>query len=280
MSRRSGFSVVDLVGVMVACVLLAAVFCACSRFQHDHRRTRCKTNVSNIGKALAMYQHGHGDQYPFLASSPKGWDAKPTGTNLKIDPAGDGKGEYNISAFLFLLVRDGQSPNIFICAGEDAQADANTKEGAKYHWDFNSARNISYSYQAPLNHKGSGAYGSGVSTSSESELAILADKTPTANGKDTATTDWSKMDLADSQKRDGISQNHRGEMINILRADTRVTEANSGDAGIRDDNIYSCAESTYSTYDNPPVKPEVSLAGGLSIEKHVSEMDSFLIGPK
>ncbi len=296
MRRIKGFTLIELLVVIAIIALLVSILApGLNRVRELANRTKCKTNVSNIGKGLAMYQHGHGDQYPYINSSPTALVTTPTGVPTGLvnnKPAADSG--INISSFLFLLVRDGQAPNIFVCPSTEDRADANTRDNTVYHWDFSSYANngnreaISYSYQAPIHWHADGTYYvSGVTSSSESGLVILADRSPTYAGLPTDQVgsglkfNWAAP--GDAELTMGMSQNHtRGEWVNALCADTHVIESARADIGILSDSIYSSANSTYTAANNPPVDPEYSRGGDTAtddISKHISERDTFLIGP-
>ena len=239
--------------------------------------------MSAIGKGLAIYLSDNRDQYPWLVSDNR-WDAA-TGEGRLAEPSE--KTRYNVSALLFLLIRQGQAPGIFCCASTADCPDANTKAPTQrssyrsdFNWDFSpfqfgGVEHISYSYQAPMKDR-RGGWGSGVTADSNAAaLVILADRTPTYSGK-IATFNWAAPGGADPKT--GMSQNHTGgEMINLLYADLHVGESvGRADAGIRRDSVYSAAGlgadgNALDTSQGP---------GSLKLDDHRSPLDSFLLGPK
>jgi prepilin-type processing-associated H-X9-DG protein len=230
--------------------------------------------MSNIGKGLAVYMADNNDRFPWLISDNK-WDAS-TGASQTISPGADTT--YNVSTLLFVLIRDNQPPGIFICPSTSDAPDSNTKTSAGQNWDFSPFRiggweHVSYSYQAPMLDK-KGRWGSGINADSNNDLVILADRTPAYDGKN-AQFDWTNPGKAETKT--GMSQNHTGgEIINVLYADLHVADVKQADAGIRNDNIYSCAGSA-----GEETAPETSQGPGtLDITKHSSPKDSFLLGPK
>lgn len=286
MTRRTGLTtvgtVVLVVGILVGLVVLVALLVAIlmpglGRARELARRASCKSNLSNIGKGMAMYTASNGNEWPWLKSDNR-WDA-PTGAGRYMGPSP--QTTYNVSALLFMLVRDGQSSGIFRCASDTgAKADPNTMDmagGTAYNWDFSPYRmdsfeHVSYSYQAPVLDSDN-VWGSGVPTSPDPNLAIVADKTPTYAGK-AATFNWATPGKDDPQT--GMSQNHSGgEVINVLYADIHVAEAPRADVGVGGDNIYSCADSK----GKPPMPETNPGAGTLNISNHRSTKDSFLLGP-
>lgn len=279
MTRRTGFTLVEAVVVVAATAVLGVVLVAtmggCGSRGGIPARSRCKTNIANIGKGLAVYTGSYNDQWPWLISDNK-WDAA-TGASQTAGPSAGTT--YNVSAILFVLVRDNQAPGIFVCPSTADTPDPNTKTGANYNWDFSpfrsgGAEHVSYSYQAPIRDP-NGAWHTGVDSRSDSGLIILADRTPTYDGLN-ATFNWGNPGGA--APATGMSQNHeKGEMVNLLFQDLHVGDSTGrADAGINNDSIYSCANSQ-----GDPPTPETSQGPGtLDLTKHSSPKDSFLLGPK
>jgi prepilin-type processing-associated H-X9-DG protein len=248
MSRRKGFTLVDLLAVAAVSTVLFGQIGALFRSRELARRASCKSNISAIGKALAIYTASYKDQWPWLISNNQ-WDTTPTGAGRLLEP-GD-KTAYNVTAICFQLVRDGQGPGIFVCPSTRDMPDPNTKwdQSGKmvYAWDFTpyadgNTEHISYSYQAPmLNDKKE--WLSGVTSNSDSGLIVLSDRTPAYDGL-RPDFDWTKKVPGDSNASSaGMSQNHtRGEMMNLLFADLHVGETRArADVGIEKDNIFSAA---------------------------------------
>ena len=62
---------------------------------------------------------------------------------------------YNTTAPLYLLIRNGQVPGIFVCPGTSDRVDPNAKTNDTVNWDFSpfangGAEHVSYSYQCPI----------------------------------------------------------------------------------------------------------------------------------
>lgn len=287
-----GFTLIELLVVIAIIALLVSILMpGLGRARELAKRASCATNVSNIGKALAMYQGSFGDSWPMLYGGSWGaatgaataYNAAPT-ANDRSDGTGTNR---NVSAILFLLVRDGQSPNIFICPSTEDKADATPKEGtgttAYFHWDFtrkgrnNGKEAISYSYQCPRNDSSTGTnYISGANSSTDPAVAILADRTVSYLQDTNKTPDypWDKMSTTRDFKT-AMSQNHgNGEYINALFADTHVGNNTRADIGYSKDNIYTYATANNNDYDQVGVGTNTP-----SATNHKGEHDSYLIGP-
>lgn len=314
MRRTKAFTLIELLVVIAIIALLVSILMpGLSRAREIARRASCKANVSSIGKALAMYSASFNDQYPFLRTDPAFWITAPTGLSSASSGITDSNvgvtdsSQANISAFMFMLVRFGQGPGIFVCPScSNDKVDPLTKGPSNlFFWDFSSDTNVSYSYQAPVrvsttsSRGGASSYSpddfrSGFNSSSDSSLVILADRGPGYGNSTIITTfDWA----TDGNTTLGMSQNHSaGEFINALCADTHVidgTTANIGCTGQKNignsatsakDAIYSCASGndTYNPATNSPALVNEVWDGATpenDVKYHYSQKDSFLIGP-
>jgi hypothetical protein len=273
MLRRKAFTLAD----VMACLAIAAALPAIGALFGARERARlasCKSNISRIGKGLGIYMAANKDDWPWLVSDNQ-WDA-PTGAGQATPPSD--KTNYNVSGLLFLLVRDAQDANIFICPSTPDKPDPQTRSKGKWHWDFSpwkdgKAEHVSYSYQAPL-LKGKETI-SGILNSSESGLVVLADRSPAYEGLK-PDFNWAKAGKDDPNL--GLSQNHiQLNMINLLFADLHVGESlGRADCGINNDSIYSAAGLGE---DGKPLKT-LQGPGSLKLADHLLPTDSFLLGPK
>jgi prepilin-type N-terminal cleavage/methylation domain-containing protein/prepilin-type processing-associated H-X9-DG protein len=282
--RRKGFTLIELLVVIAIIALLVSILMpGLSRARELAKRASCATNQNNIGKGLAMYTSAYGDQYPWVVSN-NSWSAY-TGQSRSTAPASGTN--YNTTTLLFMLVRDNQSPAIFVCPSTSDKPDPNTKGNVGsttgvYLWDFSPYTNntqyecVSYSYQAALNTGTSGtpSYASGVNISSDSALVIMAEKTPEYWGSTVTPAkgtnfNWTTPGSADPKT--GMSDNHTyGEYTNVLYADNHVGNGQRADLGIANDNIYTTASGSAETAQQGAVTP---------LSDHDSAKDSFLKGP-
>ena len=266
--RRRGFTLIELLVVISIIALLVAILMpGLAKARELARRASCKSNISAIGKGIAIYTAAYKDQWMWmLASSGDAWKDTVTGQNRATIP-GAGVAQ-NVSALLFVMIRDGQAPGIFCCPSTN---DANTKMNASgFYYDFTKysdqlVEHLSYSYQAPMGDANAG--GSGVSNNSQGGLVVLADRSPCYPSFGTAyPVNWGSPP---TDMRVGMSPNHTsGEMINLLFADMHVGESISrADCGINNDSIYASG--------GPSQTSTTS-----SVTGHTNVDDSYLIGPK
>jgi prepilin-type N-terminal cleavage/methylation domain-containing protein len=282
MKRRAGFTLIELLVVLaVVAVALAIAVPLLQSYRSRSRVAACKANTTLIGKGLAIYSANFKDQFPWIVSNNR-WSAR-TGASQTAEPNTDVN--YNVSALLFMLLHDGAGGGEFFnCPSTADTPDPHTMNynaRCGWNWDFSpykvgKAEHISYSYQAPM-RDANGTWGSGVTAKSNPGLVILADRTPSYDNQN-ALFNWADPGQADP--RTGMSQNHKGESINMLYADLHVGESvGRADAGINNDNIYSCADSEPDANGVPQPATEQG-SGSLDLANHISPTDSFLIGPK
>jgi len=273
--RRKAFTLIELLVVIAIIALLVSILMpSLSRARELAKRMSCGTNCSNIGKGMAMYNHDNQDEWPWINAS-NAWNAN-TGQNRTASPSTTVT--HNVSTLLFMLVRYGQVPGIFVCPSSGDRADPNTKTNNNYNWDFSpwnidQAEHVSYSYQAPRNCGGwPQVYASGVTPLTAPSLVVLADKTPEYWGSPkTAQTNWGSDSLTSDQMKNGMSDHHSsGEYINLLYVDIHVGNSTRADEGLNKDNIYTASGLA-----------DTRQSGGSVIAgDHFRGTDTLLMGPK
>ncbi len=283
-----GFTLIELLVVISIIALLVAILMpALSKARELSRRSSCKANVSAIGKAILIYNNQNSDNWPHQVCQL--WNSG-TGQNRDVAPSTSTGG--NPTRLLFMLVRNGQLPNIFICPSTQDIADPNVKmTGGAYAWDFNSYRyrgmNVeheSYSYQMPVYTANStDPFDPGVTQFSDPQLVVLADRTPDYNnvtgvdkvvGGSTRVANLNWNSLGTNDPRAGMPSSHsNGEMMNILFQDTHVGDATRADVGVRKDNIFTPSNKTN----------DGASGAGATVNQafHLNnDADSFVWGPR
>jgi len=268
MRRTKGFTLVELLVVIAIIALLVSILMpGLARARELARRAACMANCNSIGKALLLYQGSNDDEWPWMRSS-GAYHTTKTGVGKTTKPSPNDA--HSITALLFLLVRNGQAPKLFICPSDGtAKEDKTVKNTStkEYNWDFSKPVNCSYSYQAPM--PSGNTYENGITNSTDGGVAILADKTPEYDDKGGGwIIEWASTNLTLVQREAALSQNHNeGEQIDVLFAGFNVQKYTQADVGMDDDNIYTTGAD------------ETSTKGTLNIAGHTDPDDSYLIGP-
>ena len=196
-----------------------------------------------------------------------GWDAKNEAMAFHEPGGTSGAGKATISSSLFLLIREADvGPKTFICKAEKDVTDFAFEDypspprnplvkDIRQCWDFGKnkdttrgnvetmtglpvAQYVSYSYQMPY----ACAYGNvtislyGLSTASQPELAVLADRSPYL----VLNPDKTKVAYQfGGNERAGNSGNHEGDGQNVLYCNGSVSFQTVSYCGMNKDNIYT-----------------------------------------
>jgi hypothetical protein len=240
-------------------------------------RVACQNNLGAIGRALVMYQGEYRDRLPKSWGESADTQCFGGGTTSRIDFNEPGEfgvkyfmnssfygseeqvgpnGRQNAGMCLWLLVRhEGIDPKSFLCPSvandqemmlEDIARESRANGYLVEFWrdmvNFQSMRNLSYSYHDPWNKFGL-----------QEDSALAADKSnafDTANGLANAAAlgadnmphrnpdgSWSGYDGSNLQH--GNSRNHQTECQNVLFMNTSVKRTETPLIGVGGDNIYT-----------------------------------------
>ena len=315
--RRSkkGFTLIELLVVIAIIALLVSILLpSLQRARELAKRAMCASNLSGIGKGLAIFITEHNDRYPLHKREPISSNnlwlfASSTGqagksfvcpstndepltqhADIAEDPSGD--------ASILEFDPDGNGP---------LEAEEVYPRGSnKYSYSYQSRRAIQSRdpdtqeiiYESDQSIQSEDDIRNGVAMDAPGALAIMADK---VNGRLWA----SSVELNEMQK---LSLNHKGEVSNVLYADGHVSQAKNDNAvGIKidqrygfdeddedwnnklyveADNIYTAAsgqESSDGTYIDFCVEdcldPDDTDQGRTSVRNVRYDTDSFLVGP-
>ena len=200
-SFRSGFTLVELIAVIVVVTLSVMLVIASSRISYhshaDHRRANCASNLRQIGLAIEQYKMDFGQGYP-KAAGPGNVGLGASSLALLVTP-------YSKVDPLAELI---DNPKIFICPSSSDKPDQFTKSWT----NFSSAMNISYGYD-PGHSPGDGI-----------DVAIAAEYSP--DGKN------SKNHPARPNENPNPGQNV------LFLGDWHVEWRETPNCGVNDNNIY------------------------------------------
>jgi prepilin-type N-terminal cleavage/methylation domain-containing protein len=328
--RKKGFTLVELLVVIaIIAMLLAILMPALNRVKQLAYRLVCGTNLGGLGKAIVTYSNDYGEQYPVAGERTNHW-----GNEYKYYPTWDtvvssttrpsNTQTVNITSSLYLLVKYAEvSTGTFVCKATDQKKfelltgtgavttelnyTANISDVAQA-WDFGKFGAVnaggpwdycSYSYQMPYKvstgNTGAGSTPMGLTATSTSGVAVMADASPWyARGqKVTATTTspptagpylLQSTDFSDTTaKRDVVrwanSANHANEGQNVLFNDAHVNFESTPCCGVEKDNIYTAWRANIPENPEPQDKQGgVEPQGFSSASNDISQSvdDSFL----
>jgi len=296
--RRKGFTLIELLVVIAIIALLVSILMpSLAKAREMAKRAGCGMNLSNAGKAIAIYKASYNDQFPDIGTALLNPNVL-TGVNFNVDTAAGITRSF--TATMFLLMRDGsQSSKMFICPSTTDKEDTYTQEtGGAFHYDFSqkvssasgaateNTDQCSYGYAAPVYSNATTMSNSTGVKDDITATAIMADKGSKwgSAGNNFADTNLATTaaDATNATKlKNSNSQNHTsGEYINYLRVDMSVQKSNTPIINGKD-NIY-LASSTTSAFD---VNADTSAYGPAANYKFVaaarfSEADSCIVGPR
>ncbi len=227
MRRMKGFTLIELLVVIAIIALLVSILLpSLSRARELANRTACKSNVKNIGSALALYK-GEYESFPFITN---GAGAGYSGT---LVAANDNVYALNTSIVdcLNLLVYAGSTGyKMFRCpsVGSEINNPANGKYG------FKSGSNIYIDYAYHVGYStvtGTTANPAAFSENMDGSMIILADKPGSSLAE-------FKVNESTSTN-EGAGYNHVDECINALTASMSATKETKVKSGNYRNNIYT-----------------------------------------
>jgi len=268
MNRRHGLTRVETVTVIITVALLFGALGVVMLREKEARRPAagaiCRTNLTGLGTAMAIYANDYADRFPQLPGT--GPWAKQLGfsydlTTPDFSPGGaQSDVGRTVTASWYLLVRYADvSPKAFVCP-QDGQRRAFDYSPTKTKgpdlvelWDFgpDPYKHVSYAMHLPY-----GQYP--ADRSRPASFAVAAEMNPWMKEGDFVPppasitvddwkgkvsflprywdqgTPWEKWEI---QRANAFAHEREGQ--NVLFGDSHVSFEKASDCGVRNDNIYT-----------------------------------------
>ena len=243
MRMKKGFTLIELLVVIAIIALLVSILLpSLNKARELAKRAICKTRLKGFGTAFEIYASSHKDSYPYNTGR---------GDTIRYPTALNN---------MAVLVLSGQQPGkMFVCPSvteddplivEELSSTDPTTLIVDEDGDQIDENRISYSYQAAMLEDVTTYLGNGVKPNAQGGLAIMSDKTPELNdtrGNYNVAVNWAGT-VSESQRERAISQNHKGDIFNLLFRDSHVGDDRRGDAGLANedgdpDNVFTTSGS-------------------------------------
>jgi prepilin-type processing-associated H-X9-DG protein len=250
-SKSKKFGPVEILVLVFVCLfLLAVIKPAAQRLRFYAFHTKCKNNLSIIGKAIQTYTNDYEGKFPRSGGKTSVWTTKIrdwTAANRyrAYGLAEDGSGGHaNISSCFYLLVKFMDvEPKTFVCMADAgtwefklADADIGDKKLADL-WDFGREpdRHCSYSYHMPFSQYS-------LTASGEPGMAVAADRNPWMSSPAAIAKQFPGSFNPDGSREsvkygNAIAHEEKGQ--NVLFVDGHVSFEKKAFCGIDNDNIYT-----------------------------------------
>ncbi|MBN2182992.1 MAG: hypothetical protein JW715_13865 [Sedimentisphaerales bacterium] len=253
MTRRFSlfnFTRVDAFVLALVCLFFTAIaHLALSRSRDRANRITCQNNLFEISAGIQIYTNDYDGKYPRSGGLTSLWASSianfmAPNRYMAYQLASDDSGGYvTISSSLYLLIKyAGMSPDPFVCPGDYgvtvfnlADEDLSDRTPADL-WDFGHkpSSHYSYAYHLPF-------YTHGLSSSSEPNMAVIADRNPWMSPDESTLKNFDLFDPDGDRQavKAGNAFAHEDEGQNVLFVDGHVNFEEISCCGVENDNIYT-----------------------------------------
>jgi len=256
--KTKGFTLIELLVVIAIVIfMMGTLAAALSGSRQTAVRLVCETNLTGIGRAMAVYAGDNNYEYPCAAPPGMAWSTAGVISDSRAwdspDPTVAFKYGGTITSCFYLLIKYADvTPKQFLCEGDDgvqeftlSKAGRTIATNIRQLWDFTNGRAgiwpgefCSYSYHMPfqVENPRSGVPGEpdtvsfGINGMSNPASPVCADRNPHLD----------KNILYEGPGGvDANSAAHQGKGQNVLYKDGHVKFEKEVTCGINGDNIYT-----------------------------------------
>jgi type II secretory pathway pseudopilin PulG len=283
--RRRAFTIVEFMVIFgIFVILLSIFFPYLLKVRETGRRTVCANNLRQIGVALATYANNNGHNFPRVvydeAQTPVGYTAFSGPDDPNPFSSESTVRANDVTASLWLLVRQGLKPDVFICPGSTDSRDLMTDAAGRFvaaaqRGNFRRPSNLSYSYASPfsnaLNFKLNSDW-------VKQEFALVADKNPGIGPESDVTAPPFDTDPISLSRANSFHHARAGQNVlypNLVVAFQRTPYAGANYGQPHGDNIYTARAATTTTQ---PIEIPLTINGfsGPNVSPATPD-DSYLV---